>query len=235
MTQAELITATRNLVNEVSTDAGALLSDAGNLLDFLNDALEQVTLDLLPVMPDQFLTSELLSLTANVAYVTPSNTYLWITKVEKYVTNDTPKEIEIIDQLQLQYYTKIGETSDEPRACYFLGNVPYFVPTPASNKTNYARLWGVRMETTGIPSGGPTYLPAVAHRLIAYKAAIMVATMLEADFRGLASLYAQRLESIKRIWWRRYQQKPRFVRESAVERTIWDTREKAFYDLDWPW
>ena len=235
MTQAELITATRNIVNEVSTDAGALLNDAGNLLDFLNDALEQVTLDLLPVMPDQFLTSELLSLTANVAYVTPTNTYLWITKVEKYTTDDTPKEIEIIDQLRLQYYTKIGETSSEPRAVYFLGNVPYFVPTPSTSVTSYARLWGVRMETAGVPVAGPTYLPAIAHRLIAYKAAIMIATMLEADYRGIAALYAQRLESIKRIWWRRYQSKPRFVRESAVERTIWDTREKAFYDLDWPW
>ncbi|MCK7475657.1 MAG: hypothetical protein MZV49_24245 [Rhodopseudomonas palustris] len=175
-----------------------MLADAGNLLTIINDALEQVTLDLLPSMPDQFLTSELLSLTANVAYVTPTNTYLWITKVEKYATNETPKELEIIDPLRLQYYMQIGETSDEPRAVYFLGNVPYFVPTPASNKTSYARLWGVRMEASGCPSDGPTYIPPIAHRLIVYKACMNIAVMLEADMRAFATFYAQRLNAVKR-------------------------------------
>lgn len=234
MTRAEIITDIRNLANELSTDAGALLADAGNLLTIINDALEQVTLDLLPSMPDQFLTSELLSLTASVAYVTPTNDYLWITKVEKYVDGETPKELEIIDPLRLQYYMQIGETSDEPRAVYFLGNVPYFVPTPASNKTSYARLWGVRMEAAGCPVGGPTYLPVIAHRLVVYKACMNVAVLAEADMRPFTTLYAQRLQAVKRLWWGRYQSKPRFIRESSVERTLWDTRERAFVDVEWP-
>jgi hypothetical protein len=48
------------------------------------------------------------------------------------------------------------------------------------------------------------------------------------------TLYMQRLKAVKRLWWGRYQSKTRFIRESAVERSVWDTREAAFYDREWP-
>jgi hypothetical protein len=47
-------------------------------------------------------------------------------------------------------------------------------------------------------------------------------------------LYSNRLEKIKTMQRGKFQQAPRFVRESVVERTTRDNREKILVDLDWP-
>jgi hypothetical protein len=47
-------------------------------------------------------------------------------------------------------------------------------------------------------------------------------------------LYSNRLEKIKTMQKGKFQQAPRFVRESVVERTTRDNREKILVDLDWP-
>ena len=67
MTRAEILADVRNLINEASGDAGALLSDSGNMLTFLADAQEQCVLDLMGIMPTSFLGSENVTLIAGTA------------------------------------------------------------------------------------------------------------------------------------------------------------------------
>ena len=67
MNRATIISLTRDLVNEISTDSGALLSDTGNLLRLLNASAEQLVLDLMPYMPHQFMKTKTISLVADQA------------------------------------------------------------------------------------------------------------------------------------------------------------------------
>jgi hypothetical protein len=233
MTKAQLLASVRYLVNEASGDSGALLGDATNLLDFVNDAMEQCVLDLLPIMPGQFLTSENVTLVAGTANYTLTNSFLQIYKVEKNTTGESPKQIEIIDPLEIQYYMKTGDTDAEPNACYFVGNVLYFVPTPAAAATNYAKVWEVMSEAATIADAGPTYIPAIAHRLIVYQASALIAKMLGKDASVYYDLYARRLAQVQKIWIGRFQQKPRFIRESDMERSAIDARLSIDIDKEW--
>lgn len=236
MTRAEILTAIRNLINEQSTDAGALLDDAGNLLDFAYDAAEQVVLDLLPqpFMTHMFLTSENVSLVAATDSYTLANEFLQIYKVEKYVTDKKPKEIPIIDPLKLQFYIKTGETGADPTAVYFKGSTMYVVPTPSEAKTDYLKVWEVVPEAAAIPVTGPAYIPRIAHRLIVYWAAYLAATAIDVEPTRYLIIYQKRLAQVIKTWRDRYQQEPKFVRESVSERIVYDDREPYFYDTDWP-
>jgi hypothetical protein len=218
MTLAQIITDIRNLIGEQSGDAGALLSDSGNLLTFIADAQEQVTLDLMPTMPGQFLTSENVTLVANQANYTLTNRFWQIWKVEKTITGEPPVELEIVDPLDFAYHTEVGETESEPHACYFLGDTLYFIKTPSENKTNYAKIWEVRPEVITMVAGGPAYIPDVAHRLIVYKTCAIIATMLERDTSPYMALYAHRLGMVAKVWNGRFQSQTKFVRPSAHER-----------------
>jgi len=235
MTKAEILASVRYAVNEVSTDAGALLGDTTNLLDFVNDAMEQVILDLVPSMPGQFLTSENVTLIANQANYTLTNSFIQIYKVERNVTGDSPREIEIIDPLEIQYYMKTGDTTAEPAACYFMGDTLYFVPTPSAAATSYAKVWEVVREAATMATAGPTYIPSIAHRLIVYQTASIVQKMLgnDAGSNRFLELYARRLDQVKKTWTGRYQQKARYIRDSSIERSIVDTRSRVDYDKDW--
>jgi hypothetical protein len=219
MTRAELITDVRNLIGEASTDTGALLSDAGNLLTFLADAAEQVVLDLCGIMPSQFLTSENVTLVAGTANYTLSNEFLQIWKVERNVTGEKPVEIPIIDPIEMQnYLAEVGDTEPDYHACYFVGNTLYFVPTPSKAVTNYAKVWEIDPEASAVPTAGPTYIPRVAHRLIVYQACAIIATMLERDTTPYLTLYARRLQMVEKVWHGRFQSQTRFVREAAGDR-----------------
>jgi hypothetical protein len=237
MTAAEILASIRNLVNEQSGDAGALLSDTGNLLDFAYDAAEQVVNDLLPHMPHLFLTSENVTLVASQANYTLANEFSQIYKVERYQSGKSPKEIPIIDPLKLQFYTNIGETEDKPSAVYFQGKTLYVVKTPsvASGSSGiYLRIWEVVPEPAAIPVAGPTYIPRMAHRLIVYWGAYMAATSIGVDPTRYLVLYQKRLAQTLKLNRDRYQQEPRFVREAVTDRMIYDDREPYFYDTDWP-
>ena len=234
MTQAEIISEVRALVQEISTDAGALLADAGNLLALINDAQEQVVMDLLPSMPDQLMGKENVDLVDSTQAEAFTTEFLWISKVALNITGEAPREVEIIAPLDEPYYMNVGEEAPEPHACYFIGSSIYWVPIPSASLANYATIWGVKAEAASMAAGGPTLLPRIAHRLIVYKTAMMVATLCESSQTPFAALYAQRLQAVKRMWWGRYQSKPKFIRESVVERTIWDTRDKALVDVNWP-
>jgi hypothetical protein len=235
MTKAEILSSVRYACNETSTDTGGLLSDTGNLADFLNDAMEQVTLDLFPTMPGQFLTSENVTLVANQANYTLTNSFIQIYKVEKNITGENPREIAIIDPLEIQYYMATGDTDGEPNACYFVGDTLYFVPTPSAAYTNYAKVWEVVREAATMATAGPTYIPAIAHRLIVYQAASIVQKMMgnDAGSNRFLELYARRLEQVRKVWTGRFQQNPRFIRDSSLERSAVDTRLSVDYDKDW--
>jgi hypothetical protein len=228
------LTAARNLLQVYSTDTGATLTDTvlGELAD---DAMEEVVLDLVPIMPGQLLSTEDIDLVADTANYTLTNTtWLQIYKVELNTSGKTPHEIDIIDPLDKAFIHTVDETSATPEQCYVMGNVIYFVPTPSTATTGYARVYLVNGEATTIAVAGPTYLPRVAHRLIAYKAAWLAAIAYEVETAPFKELYGKRLEAVRRAWAGRFQQKPRFVRESVAERTTMDSREAAFTDLRWP-
>jgi hypothetical protein len=218
MTRAEILADVRNLINEASGDAGALLSDSGNMLTFLADAQEQCVLDLMGIMPTSFLGSENVTLiagTANYALTGP----LWqVWKVERTVTGEPPIELEIIDPIDLAYHMNTGDTEADPHCVYFIGDTIYFVKTPSTAKTNYAKVWIIKPEAVTMASGGPTLMPPVTHKLIVYQMCVLIATMLERDPTPYIALYARRLQMVDKTWRGRFQSQPRFVRASAHER-----------------
>lgn len=75
MTKAEILSAVRYLVNEKSTTAGAHLDDAGNLLEFVQSAVEDVVMDLMKFMPGQLAVAENISLIANQANYTLTTSF----------------------------------------------------------------------------------------------------------------------------------------------------------------
>jgi hypothetical protein len=233
MTLAEIIATTRGLCNENSNDSGALLSDAGNLKEFINDAAEQVMLDLMPLMPGQFLTKENITLVAGTQSYTLTAKFWQIYKIAKNVTGEPPRELDPIDPLDEPYYMETAERDSEPTAYYVLGDTVYFCPIPSSATTSYATAWLVRPELAAVPTDGPTYIPAVAHRLIAYQAAALVATMLEKDPTPFVQLYARRLSKVAEVWAARFQNKPRFVRESVAERSAFSMGVSTERDTEW--
>ena len=159
MTKSEIYSAVRNILNEQSEDAGALLKGESNLADFVNDATEQVVLDLLPDMPRQFCRTELVSLVANDEDYTLANEFWMILKVEKNVTDDMPVPVDIISPLQADEYTKVAETADEPTAVFFVGSTMYVRPIPATAKANYLKIYEVVPEAAALADTGPVYVP----------------------------------------------------------------------------
>jgi len=236
MTKAQIIQAVRDLVNEVSTDAGAALSDAGNLIGFIEDAIEQVVLDLVDTYPNELLTYEDVSMVAATKTYTLTKEFWQILKFAKTVAGENETEMDVIDPLSQQYMETHDETSPRPYGVFLIGNTLYVYPTPSVAITNYIRVWGIQAEATAMVAGGPACLPRVTHRLIVFWAASLVAEMFGAKNTAgrFLALYSNRLEKIKSMQKGKFQQAPRFVRESVVERTTRDDRERVFYDLDWP-
>ena len=234
MTLVEILASARNLVNEKSTDAGALLDDAGNLLDFVNDAAEQVVLDLLPHMPHMFCITEDVNLLANTGSYAVTAEFLQVYKVERNVTGQSPKEIPIIDPLKHQFYAKTGEKQEYPWGVWFQGKTMYTRPTPNKATTAYIKLYLVVPEAAAMVAGGPVYIPRVAHRLIVYWAAYLAATAIGVDPTRYLVLYQKRLQQTLKVWRDRFQQEPRFIRESVTDRMVYDDREPYYYDTEWP-
>lgn len=234
MTKAQIIQAIRYHANELSTDVGALLSNTGNMLEFLEDAVEQVVIDLLGIYPNELLTYEDVSLVAADYDYTLTTEFWQILKIEKTVAGENETEMDIMDQLSAQYYKVHDETSEKPFAANIIGGVLYVWPIPSAAITNYIRVWGIRPEATTMPDAGPAYLPRVTHRLIVYWAVTLIAKMVGVKADRWLELYQYRLQRVRDMQKDKFQQAPRFVRESSVERTTRDTREKAFYDVDWP-
>jgi hypothetical protein len=234
MTKAQILQAVRYHANELSTDVGALLSNTGNLLEFVDDAIEQVVMDLLGIYPNELLTYEDVSMVAGTYDYTLTTEFWQILKIEKTVATENPTEMDIADQLSMQYFTTHDETSARPYAANIIAGHLYVWPIPSAALTNYIRVWGIRPEATTLPDLGPAYLPRATHRLIVLWAVSLVAIMIGVKPDRWRELYAYRLGRIRDMQKDKFQQAPRYVRESSVERTTRDTREKVFTDLDWP-
>lgn len=239
MTKAAILQAVRDLVNETSGAAGALLSDVGNLLGFVEDAVEQVVLDLVDTYPNELLTYKDVSMLAGVKTyalsAAPAVEFWQILKISKTVAGENETEMDVIDPLSLQYAETHDETNARPYGANIINGTLYVYPTPSEAITDYIRIWGIRPEAVAMPDPtGPAYLPRMTHRLIVFWAASLVATMIGANPDKFILLYSNRLEKIKSMQKGKFQQAPRFVRESVVERTTRDVRERVFYDLDWP-
>jgi len=233
MTKAQILAAVRYHCNELSTDPGALLSDTGNLLEFIGDAIEQVVLDLLGVYPSELVTYEDVSMVADDFDYTLTTEFFQILKIEKTVAGENPTEIDIVDQLSEQYFSTHDEKGPRPLGAKIIGSTLYVTPIPSVDITDYLRVWGIRPEAVTLADGGPAYLPRNTHRLIVLWATSLVAVMLGVKPDRWRELYQYRLQKIKDAQKDKYQQAPRFVRESVVERTTRDQREKVFYDPDW--
>lgn len=234
MTKAEILAYTRQILNESSTEVGSKLSDAGNLLGFIDDGAEQVVVDLLAVMPEVFCKTETKSLVAGTESYTFTQEFWMVYKVEKNVSGDNPVPVDIISPLQADEIGTVGETADEPTAVYFLGNTMYVRPIPASAKTNYLKVYLVVPEAATIATAGPTYIPRPAHRMICYWAASLAAIAYQIDPSPFQQLYAARLVQVRDIWHTFQHQAPMFLRGSYVERRFQDARDKALYDRRWP-
>lgn len=234
MTKAQIIQSVRYLANEISTDAGTLLSDTGNLLDFIEDAVEQVVMDLLGIYPNELLTYEDVNIVAADFDYTLTTEFWQILKIEKTVAGENPTEMDIADQLSMQYFTTHDETSQRPYAANIINGVLYVWPIPSANISAYIRVWGIRPEATAMPTNGPAYLPRQTHRLIVLWATSLVAAMIGAKPDRWRELYAYRLGRIRDMQKDKFQQAPRYVRESSVERTTRDSRDRVTYDEDWP-
>lgn len=315
MTKAQIISQARYLINEVSTDTGALLDDTGNLEDFVHDATEQLVLDLVPYMPSQFIQTKTIDLVADqanyslaetitgttIAFVdsdpdtitdsgngfvtagfeqgmtitvsgaataannadftiasvvagtitlitadaltaeaagasvtiTQKDPFWQVYKVSRNVTNKSPREISIIDPLQIQFEMNVGDTEASPDVCWPQGDELHFAKTPSTSTSGYVKVFLIRPESIEIAEGGPVLIPRPFHRCIGYMAAALASIFCGTDPSKHMGLYQNRLRAGKRVWFGRFQQQPRFVKESHHERRYIDEREKAFYDLDW--
>ena len=233
MTRSDIIQAIRNLVVEQESDAGGLLDDSGNMLEFVSDAQEQVMMDLIPFMPGQFLFVEDRTLVANTPSYTITSDYWQVYKVERNETGKAPKELEVVDPLEFQFHTNVGDTEERPDACYFIGDTFYPLQIPSAAQASWVRLYLVRPELETMEEDGPSYIPRPAHRMIVYLGAAMVAMLLRSDPTPFMAFYAKRYKAVKSVWAGRFQQKPRFVRPSVRDRLSFDDREKAFTDPYW--
>ena len=175
-----------------------------------------------------------MSLVANDVDYTLTTEFWQILKVAKTVAGENETEMDILDELSHQYFETHDETSEKPFGAKIVGSTLYVYPKPSVSITNYIRIWGIRPEAVTLPDLGPAYLPRVTHRLIVLWATSLVAISVGVKPDRWTNLYERRLQKIKDMQKDKFQQAPRFVRESVVERTTRDTRERVVADLDWP-
>ena len=315
MTKAELRTATQNLVRNYIGSAGTWLGSGNTIIDeFLEDALEEVVLDIMRVRQERFLKSKTISLVAdqqnyslkatytadtisfnsdsdeisdtdsgfitagfkvgmiiqasgttnnnNTDYLIKSITAstiavdsdkngvttevagsdftltqmddIWMIRtIQRNVDDKSAKEIEILELDEKYLFGNVGDTEATPMQAMLIEDEIYFVNTPSTDTTDYAKAWFVRPEAFNLPTYGPSYLPRAAHRLVAYKAASKISVMKKSSPAIFEAFYKERFEKIKKVLRAYDQQKPMFVKESLAGRIAHDDREAAFYDLDW--
>jgi len=228
MTLAELRTALRNITKEWEDDAGTLLPSNNTILDFyLNWAAEDVVLDLVEFMPEDFLTYEDISITAAAGAeydLTAEWTHIWA--MQRKITDRSWELIPYTPVTDRDDYD--GETAEDSEGWFLKGTTIIFWPTPSATKT--VRCWIVIPEAASIATGGPVYIPRMAHKMIVLDAAILIGYMNDRDIAGPVALYKLQHERVKNSLTNRVQQQPQFVRPSVFSQISKDRRDKAFYD-----
>jgi len=233
MTQAQLRTAVRNITKEWETDSGTLFPTGDVVLDFYIEwACEDVVLDLVEFMPEDFLTSEDISLVANDFDYDLTAEWLMLWSLQRKVTDKSYKDIPYIPVNDRPDY--VGETAEEPLGFFLKGTTIIFCPTPSAAKTDYARAWIVVPESASMAEDGPVYIPRMAHKLIPLEAAILIGYMNDLDIKGPVALYKIQKDRVIDSLTNRIQQQPQFLRPSVFSRISGDRRDKAFYDKGSP-
>jgi hypothetical protein len=233
MTLAQIRQAIRDITKEWETDSGTLLPTGDALLDrFIEWATEQVTLDLIDWLPEKqdFIDYEDITLIAGQANYTLTAEWLQIWCMQKNVTGKSPRQIDYIDIGQKPFLMNIGETAEHPTGWYLDGTTIYFVPTPSTAATNYARCWMIVPEGTTMAAGGPAYIPRIAHKLIVWHAAILIGIMNERDIRVEVAMYEKMLDKVVGVVGYKIQQQPRFLKESFFEKSAVSTVDPALRD-----
>jgi len=232
MTLAEIRTAVRNITKEWQTDAGTVMPSDNTILDFyINWAVEDVVLQLVPYMPEDLLTSEDISLEADENEYDLTAEWIQIWKMARNVDDQTPRIIPYRDVKELSTEGYVGETAEHPRCWYLKGTTIVFWPTPSTDKTDYARCWIVAPEAASMVSGGPAALPRLAHKLIVLQAAILIATMCNVDAGPYQALYVTGLKRVIDSLGLRVQQQPQFLRGSVVGRHIGSGLDPTQHDM----
>jgi hypothetical protein len=149
-----VINCIRNRVNEQSTDVGALLDDAGNLLDFANEGIEQAVLDLAGTYPNELLTYEDVSMAAHTKTYTLTKDFWQILKISKTVAGENETEMDVVDPLSHQYVEVHDEENEKPFGANIIAGVLYVYPTPSAAIANYIRIWGIIPMLLGLQSRG---------------------------------------------------------------------------------
>jgi len=233
MTLAELRTAVRNLTREWSDDSGTLFPSDNVLLDFyINFACEDVVLDLVEFMKEDFLTYEDISLAADDFDYDLTAEWLMMWSLQRKVTDKSYRDIPYIPVNDRPDY--VGETAEDPVGFFLKGTTIIFVPTPSAAKTDYARAWIVVPEAASMADTGPVYIPRMAHKLIPLDAAILIGYMNDREVGSIVALYKLQHKRVIDSLTNRIQQQPQFIRPSVFSRTSGDRRDKAFYDKGGP-
>jgi len=179
---------------------------------YLDSALDLVTLDLAKIIPESFIVAENITLVADQNNYTLTAAWLQVWDFQKNVTGDNPVPITYLGVHERAGNEYVGQTDPEPWGWYYMGETICFVPTPSAAKTNYAKIFVIAKDAVTIPTAGPTYIPAIAQRLIPLKAAVFVAL---ANGNNMASsyevMYRQMLSSVEKVLSSRVQGQPRFL------------------------
>lgn len=210
--------------------AGMTIKLSGSTADDGNYTIESVAAGTLTLDAGETMTGED---AGNSITITELNPFYQIYKIERNTTDRSPREIEIINPLEHQFYMNVGETEASPSACWFEGDTLYFKKTPSTTTSNYAKVYLVPGEAVTVPTNGPKLIPQPFHSCIAYWGALIVANMLEQRPERFNFLYHSKLNAGIKVWAGRYQQKPRYVQPGHLERTQTSDLERAFYDHGW--
>lgn len=228
MTLEEIRTATRNLTREWEEDSGTLFPSNDTLLDFyINWATEDVVLDLVEFMPEDFLTYEDISITAaGGAEYDLTAEWINIWAMQRKIADRSYELIPYTPVINRDDYD--GETADDPEGWFLKGTTIVFWPTPSATRT--ARCWIVIPEVASMVSAGPTYIPRMAHKLIPLEAAILIGYMNDRDVGHIVALYKIQHDRVKNSLTNRIQQQPQFLKGSVLSNISRDRRDRAFYD-----
>lgn len=227
MNLAALRTALRNITKEWDDDAGTLLPSDNTVLDFfINWAAENVVLDLVEYMPEDFLIYEDITLAADDYDYDLTAEWLQIWAMQRKIADQTYQLIPYTPVTDRDDYD--GETAEDPEGWFLKGTTIIFWPTPSATKT--VRCWIIVPEAAEVDTDGPVYIPRMAHKLIVLDAAILIGYMNDREVGNIVALYKIQHERAKDSLTNRVQQQPQFVRPSVLSLTSRDRRDKAFYD-----
>jgi len=227
MTLAQLRTAVRNITKEWETDSGTLFPSGDVVLDFFIDwAAEDVVLDLVEYMPEDFLDYEDISITSGDYDYDLTAEWLQIWAMQRKIADRSYELIPYTPVTTRDDYD--GETAEDPEGWFLKGTTIIFWPTPSATRT--ARCWIVKPEAASVAADGPVYIPRMAHKLIPLDAAILIGYMNDRDITGPVALYKIQHERVKNALTNRVQQQPKFVNRSVLAGISRDRRDKAFYD-----